>query len=399
MGAPLSARFVALASRVPGAELHQHGGAHRLLAGRAVRAWLDASGTSTSTASWTRWAAVPADLVKAGFKLLKPTMDLSTNLNLWWNLWNDKYVEGFNALNKWANEYVAVPRRVLPPVGAGLLPGQQALSGASCVLGGRPVRPATHHVSGVRRWAPRRTTSRRPPACEPLIDAVGSRDKRVHRAARRPHLADRGPRRRGALLAQGRRVAGWRPRLVEEERCQWRMPSSTQLFDMWKRSSRRATQAWSRCVAQMRRRPRPAGPVGFWRPFMDQGLAAVGRRCSTQTPGHARSDDASGSSSSISGSRRGRKVLEPGHEHRGLRPDDGQAAGAVADARRRPVKKAAEQPLERAAGLNLPRAPSSRGGQADRRARGAAGAGGGQGGRRARAVWRRVGAGPRMGSA
>src|SRR6185436_15937274 len=53
--------------------------------------------------------SVPADMVKAGFKLLKPTMDLSTNLNLWWNLWNDKYLEGFQALNKWANEYVAFP--------------------------------------------------------------------------------------------------------------------------------------------------------------------------------------------------------------------------------------------------------------------------------------------------
>jgi poly[(R)-3-hydroxyalkanoate] polymerase subunit PhaC len=52
---------------------------------------------------------IPADLVKTGFKLLKPTMDLTTNFNLWWNLWNDKYVEGFNALNKWANEYVAFP--------------------------------------------------------------------------------------------------------------------------------------------------------------------------------------------------------------------------------------------------------------------------------------------------
>ncbi|MCI0547962.1 MAG: alpha/beta fold hydrolase [Candidatus Rokubacteria bacterium] len=52
---------------------------------------------------------VPADMVKAGFKLLKPTMDVSTYLNLWWNLWNPDYVSGFNALNKWANEYVAFP--------------------------------------------------------------------------------------------------------------------------------------------------------------------------------------------------------------------------------------------------------------------------------------------------
>src|SRR5207245_9266936 len=53
--------------------------------------------------------SVPADLVQAGFKLIKPTMDLSTNLNLWWNLWNDEYVKGFQALNRWANEYVAFP--------------------------------------------------------------------------------------------------------------------------------------------------------------------------------------------------------------------------------------------------------------------------------------------------
>jgi polyhydroxyalkanoate synthase len=36
-------------------------------------------------------------------------MDLSTNLNLWWNLWNPEYVAGFNALNKWANEYLPFP--------------------------------------------------------------------------------------------------------------------------------------------------------------------------------------------------------------------------------------------------------------------------------------------------
>jgi polyhydroxyalkanoate synthase len=36
-------------------------------------------------------------------------MDLSTATNLWWNLTNDRYVEGFVALNKWANEYVPFP--------------------------------------------------------------------------------------------------------------------------------------------------------------------------------------------------------------------------------------------------------------------------------------------------
>ena len=52
---------------------------------------------------------MPAEMVQLGFKLLRPTMDMSTGLNLWWNAWNEKYVEGFAALNKWAGEYVPFP--------------------------------------------------------------------------------------------------------------------------------------------------------------------------------------------------------------------------------------------------------------------------------------------------
>lgn len=52
---------------------------------------------------------LPAEMVQLGFKLLRPTMDLSTGLNVWWNAWNDRYLEVFLALNKWANEYVPFP--------------------------------------------------------------------------------------------------------------------------------------------------------------------------------------------------------------------------------------------------------------------------------------------------
>ncbi|MGH7369581.1 MAG: alpha/beta fold hydrolase [Candidatus Methylomirabilaceae bacterium] len=55
------------------------------------------------------FGSMPSEMVRVGFKLLKPTMDLTTFSNLWWNLWDDKYVEGFTALNKWANEYTPLP--------------------------------------------------------------------------------------------------------------------------------------------------------------------------------------------------------------------------------------------------------------------------------------------------
>src|SRR5688500_9837891 len=48
-------------------------------------------------------------MIKTGFRLLKPTMDAATGVNLWWNLWNADYVKGYKALNMWANEYVPFP--------------------------------------------------------------------------------------------------------------------------------------------------------------------------------------------------------------------------------------------------------------------------------------------------
>ena len=52
---------------------------------------------------------MPAEMVQLGFKMLRPTMDLSTGLNLWWNAWNDKYIEGYSALTRWSSEYVPFP--------------------------------------------------------------------------------------------------------------------------------------------------------------------------------------------------------------------------------------------------------------------------------------------------
>ncbi len=119
--------------------------------------------------------AIPADLVKAGFKLIKPTMDLSTNLNLWWNLWNDKYVEGFNALNRWANEYVAFPGEFFRQWVRDYYQ-ENLLVRDRLVLGGRPV-----HLSSIR--CPVFVVGAKedyiaPPGCvRALIDVVGSRDK------------------------------------------------------------------------------------------------------------------------------------------------------------------------------------------------------------------------------
>ena len=52
---------------------------------------------------------VPASALDEGFQSLKPTDQLVQQVNLWQNLWNDAWVEGFLAMNQWARDQVAFP--------------------------------------------------------------------------------------------------------------------------------------------------------------------------------------------------------------------------------------------------------------------------------------------------
>ena len=128
-------------------------------------------------------------------------MDLSTNLNLWWNLWNPDYVSGFNALNKWANEYMPFPGEFFRQWVKEFYQQNRLVQG-ELRLGDRPVdlrritcpvlavgaKRGQHRAAGLRQAAHRRR---------------GQHGPRVRRAPGRAHLAHRRARRLGALLAEG----------------------------------------------------------------------------------------------------------------------------------------------------------------------------------------------------
>jgi polyhydroxyalkanoate synthase len=102
-------------------------------------------------------------------------MDLSTHLNLWWNLWNDKYVEGFNALNRWANEYVAFPGEFFRQWVRDFYQDNKLYRG-ELVCGGRPVRLSNIACPVFVVGAKEDYIA--PPDCvRALIDVVGSHDK------------------------------------------------------------------------------------------------------------------------------------------------------------------------------------------------------------------------------
>ena len=52
---------------------------------------------------------VPGSVVRESFKSRKPTGDLVNYANLWQNLWNDEYMEGFQAIGRWLHEHIPMP--------------------------------------------------------------------------------------------------------------------------------------------------------------------------------------------------------------------------------------------------------------------------------------------------
>jgi poly[(R)-3-hydroxyalkanoate] polymerase subunit PhaC len=174
MGAPLSACYVALHPETPvRAYVNMAGPIDFSEAGLFAR-WLDKRFYDVDRVVDTV-GAIPADWVRVGFKLLRPTMDVTTALNLWWNLDNPAYVDGYQALSRWANEYVPFPAEFFRQWVKEFYQ-ENRLVRNELVLGGRPVdlgriRCPVFVAAGAEDYiAPA-------PCVRALLDHVGTEDK------------------------------------------------------------------------------------------------------------------------------------------------------------------------------------------------------------------------------
>lgn len=175
MGAPLAVSFLGAHPDFPVRNLVNLAGpidfSHAGLFGR----WLDRRHFNVDKLVDTL-GQMPAEMVQLGFKLLRPTMDLSTGLNLWWNAWNDRYVESYRALQKWATEYVPFPGEFFRQWVADFYQ-ENRLARGTLRLDGRPVdlRSITCPLLAVGA----RDDNIAPPAgVKALVDLVGSRDRK-----------------------------------------------------------------------------------------------------------------------------------------------------------------------------------------------------------------------------
>jgi poly[(R)-3-hydroxyalkanoate] polymerase subunit PhaC len=122
---------------------------------------------------------VPGALVRQSFKLRKPTGDLVQYANLWQHLWNDEYMEGFQAIGRFLQDHIPIPGAIFRQIveqwvrGNGFMEDRLRLGGRRVSLGviGIPVLGVVAERDDI---VPEEATV-------PLVDVLGGTDVELMR--------------------------------------------------------------------------------------------------------------------------------------------------------------------------------------------------------------------------
>jgi polyhydroxyalkanoate synthase len=117
---------------------------------------------------------VPPEAVENGFRMLKPTAEIFQYATLWENLWNDEYMEGYQAMGRWTRDHVPFPGAAFKQIAEQLVHANGLMT-ASVRLGDRDVDLAAIRCPVLNVVAERDHIV---PigAAEPVPDLVGSDD-------------------------------------------------------------------------------------------------------------------------------------------------------------------------------------------------------------------------------
>jgi polyhydroxyalkanoate synthase len=119
---------------------------------------------------------VPADALYSGFYMLAPTTEIAQKATLLEHLWNDEFVEGFQAMAQWSRDHVPFPGAAFRQL-VELLVRENVLMSGSIRLGQRAIR--LEDASGDVLVAMAERDNVVPaPATEPALDLVGDPARR-----------------------------------------------------------------------------------------------------------------------------------------------------------------------------------------------------------------------------
>ena len=119
---------------------------------------------------------VPADVLYTGFYMLAPTTEIAQKATLLEHLWNDEFVESFQAMAQWTRDHVPFPGAAFRQV-VELLVRENALLSGSLRLGDRVVRLG-HARGDVLIAMAERDNVVPAAATEPALSLVGEESRR-----------------------------------------------------------------------------------------------------------------------------------------------------------------------------------------------------------------------------
>jgi polyhydroxyalkanoate synthase len=119
---------------------------------------------------------VPADALYSGFYMLAPTTEVAQKATLLENMWNDEFVEGFQAMATWSRDHVPFPGAAFRQL-VELLVRQNILMTGSIPLGTRQVELGNAQGNVLNALAERDNVVP-PPAVEPVMQLVGDPARR-----------------------------------------------------------------------------------------------------------------------------------------------------------------------------------------------------------------------------
>ncbi len=118
---------------------------------------------------------VPPEVLRNAFRVLKPTADVAQYAMLWEKLWDDRQMEGFQAMGQWTREHIPFPGRTFRETVQ--IMRDEALTGDRVRLGGRRISLRDLHWPLLNVVASKDHIV--PSACAlPVIDLVGSTEKK-----------------------------------------------------------------------------------------------------------------------------------------------------------------------------------------------------------------------------
>jgi polyhydroxyalkanoate synthase len=119
---------------------------------------------------------VPPEIIMNSFEMLRPVQRITGQIKLWDKMWDDEFVKSYRMFDRWAADQIPFPGECFRQTTKELM-WENKLFKNELVLGGRRVDlrnitvPFIHVMAEHDHIAPY-------DACKPLVDLVGSTDKR-----------------------------------------------------------------------------------------------------------------------------------------------------------------------------------------------------------------------------